>query len=102
MVFAAASRRDKVVAAFSPPNDTAVLGHRRNHAKGICFTGVFEANGAGSELSKAAVFVRGQYPVLGRFKSRHPQSERAGRDGSRARPGDANFEFGTDKNGGAL
>ena len=21
------------------------LGHRRNHAKGICFTGVFEANG---------------------------------------------------------
>jgi catalase len=58
---------DKVVAAFSPPNDTAVLGHRRNHAKGICFTGVFEANGAGSELSKAAVFVRGQYPVLGRF-----------------------------------
>jgi catalase len=55
---------DKVVAAFSPPNDTAVLGHRRNHAKGICFTGVFEANGAGSELSKAAVFVRGEYPVL--------------------------------------
>src|SRR6478672_8340108 len=58
---------DKVVAAFSPPNDTAALGHRRNHAKGICFTGVFEANGAGSELSQAPVFVRGQYPVLGRF-----------------------------------
>jgi catalase len=62
----------KVVAAFSPPNDTAVLGHRRNHAKGICFTGVFEANGAGSELSKAAVFVRGQYPVLGRFNLATP------------------------------
>jgi len=43
------------------------LGHRRNHAKGICFTGVFEANGAGSALSKAQVFTRGQYPVLGRF-----------------------------------
>jgi catalase len=43
------------------------LGHRRNHAKGICFTGAFEANGAGSELSKAQVFARGQYPVLGRF-----------------------------------
>ena len=43
------------------------LGHRRNHAKGICFTGVFEANGAGSELSRAQVFARGQYPVLGRF-----------------------------------
>jgi catalase len=57
---------DKVVAAFAPPTDAA-LGHRRNHAKGICFTGVFEANGAGSELSRAQVFVRGQYPVLGRF-----------------------------------
>jgi catalase len=63
---------DKVVAAFSPPNDTTVLGHRRNHAKGICFTGVFEANGAGSELSKAAVFVRGEYPVLGRFNLATP------------------------------
>ena len=43
------------------------LGHRRNHAKGICFTGVFEANGAGSELSKAVVFAKGSYPVIGRF-----------------------------------
>ena len=63
---------DKVVAAFSPPNDTAVLGHRRNHAKGICFTGVFEANGTGSELSQAQVFVRGQYPVVGRFNLATP------------------------------
>jgi len=43
------------------------LGHRRNHAKGVCFTGEFDANGAGSELSTAQVFARGQYPVLGRF-----------------------------------
>src|SRR5262249_14496918 len=43
------------------------LGHRRNHAKGICFTGIFDANGAGSALSYAQVFVRGQYPALGRF-----------------------------------
>ena len=43
------------------------LGHRRNHAKGICFTGVFESNGAGSALSQAQVFARGQYPALGRF-----------------------------------
>ncbi len=57
---------DKLVAAFAPPTGAA-LGHRRNHAKGICFTGVFEANGAGSELSQARVFARGQYPVLGRF-----------------------------------
>jgi len=56
----------KLVDAFAPPSGAA-LGHRRNHAKGICFTGVFEANGAGSELSRAPVFVRGQYPVLGRF-----------------------------------
>ena len=40
------------------------LGHRRNHAKGVCFTGEFDANGAGSELSTAQVFARGQYPVL--------------------------------------
>jgi catalase len=57
---------DKFVAAFAPPTGPS-LGHRRNHAKGICFTGVFEANGAGSELSRARVFVRGQYPALGRF-----------------------------------
>ncbi len=56
----------KLVAALAPPTGPA-LGHRRNHAKGICFTGVFEANGAGAELSQAQVFVRGQYPVLGRF-----------------------------------
>jgi catalase len=43
------------------------LGHRRNHAKGICFTGVFEATGDGAALSRAAVFARGRYPVLGRF-----------------------------------
>ena len=57
---------DKMVDALAPPTGAA-LGHRRNHAKGICFTGVFESNGSGSTLSKAQVFVRGQYPALGRF-----------------------------------
>ncbi len=57
---------DKMVDAFAPPPG-APLGHRKNHAKGICFTGVFESNGAGSALSKAEVFARGQYPALGRF-----------------------------------
>jgi catalase len=57
---------DKMVEAFAPPGGAA-LGHRRNHAKGICFTGEFEANGAGSELSRAQVFASGRYPVLGRF-----------------------------------
>jgi catalase len=56
----------KIVAALAPPGGPA-LGHRRNHAKGICFTGTFEANGAGSSLSKAQVFVSGQYPIVGRF-----------------------------------
>jgi len=57
---------NKMVDALTPPTGVS-LGHRRNHAKGICFTGVFEANGAGSALSHAQVFTRGQYPVLGRF-----------------------------------
>ena len=57
---------NKVVDAFRPPEGEP-LGHRRNHAKGICFTGLFEANGDGTALSKALVFAKGQYPVLGRF-----------------------------------
>jgi catalase len=57
---------DKLVDAFAPPGHEP-LGHRRNHAKGICFTGIFEANGAGSALSSASVFATGQYPALGRF-----------------------------------
>jgi catalase len=42
-------------------------GHRRNHAKGICFTGEFDANGAGAALSTAPMFAAGNYPVVGRF-----------------------------------
>src|SRR5580692_6824998 len=57
---------DRLVDAFTPPTGEP-LGHRKNHAKGICFTGTFEANGAGSELSNAQALTRGQYPVLGRF-----------------------------------
>jgi catalase len=58
---------DRLVDAFTPPGEKQPLGHRRNHAKGICFTGLFEANGAGTALSSAQVFTRGQYPALGRF-----------------------------------
>ena len=57
---------DKIVAAFAPPGG-AVLGHRRNHAKGICFTGTFEANGNGAAVSRAKVLAKGSYPVIGRF-----------------------------------
>ena len=57
---------NRLVAAFAPPGGPA-LGHRRNHVKGICFTGTFEANGYGVGISKAPMFVRGRYPVIGRF-----------------------------------
>ena len=66
----------KLVAALAPPGGPA-LGHRRNHAKGICFTGTFEANGDGSSLSRAPVFARGQYPVLGRFNLGTPDPDAA-------------------------
>ncbi len=56
----------RLVAALAPPGGPA-LGHRRNHAKGICFTGRFEANGPGSALSVAPVLAQGSYPVVGRF-----------------------------------
>jgi catalase len=65
---------EKMLEALAPPTGAA-LGHRRNHAKGICFTGVFEANGNGSALSQAQVFVRGQYPALGRFNLGTPNPD---------------------------
>jgi catalase len=56
----------RIVDALAPPAGPA-FGHRRNHAKGICFIGVFNSNGAGTALSAAQVFTRGMYPALGRF-----------------------------------
>ncbi len=64
----------KLVDGFAGPSGPP-LGHRRNHAKGICFTGIFESNGAGSELSKAQVFAQGRYPVVGRFNLGTPNPE---------------------------
>ena len=66
----------RLVDAFSPPSGPA-LGHRRNHAKGICFTGMFESNGAGSELSRAFAFSKGSYPVVGRFNLGTPDADAA-------------------------
>ncbi len=57
---------DKVLDALAPPGGPA-LGHRRNHVTGICFTGNFAANGAGSSLSEAPMLRAGQYPAIGRF-----------------------------------
>jgi catalase len=42
-------------------------GHRRNHSKGVCFTGVFEANGRGAEYSTAPMLASGRFAVVGRF-----------------------------------
>lgn len=42
-------------------------GFRRNHAKGVCFTGWFDSNGAGAQISHAPVFQLGRVPVFGRF-----------------------------------
>jgi len=42
-------------------------GFRKNHAKGVAVAGYFDANGNGSELSRAAVFRSGRVPVTGRF-----------------------------------
>jgi catalase len=68
---------NRLVDAFTPAGAQQPLGHRRNHAKGICFTGVFEANGAGSELSRAQVFSRGRYAALGRFNLGTPDPNAA-------------------------
>src|SRR5215469_13876072 len=56
----------RLVDGLAPPGGPA-LGFRRNHAKGICFTGTFESNGAAASLSKAPMFAAGSYPVTGRF-----------------------------------
>jgi catalase len=42
-------------------------GFRRNHAKGLCFSGWFDSSGQGVELSKAVMFRTGRVPIIGRF-----------------------------------
>jgi catalase len=42
-------------------------GFRRNHAKGLSAIGSFASNGAGAAICRAAVFQRGDSPVIGRF-----------------------------------
>jgi len=64
----------KMLQALAPPAGPA-LGHRRNHAKGICFTGVFESNGSGAAISHASVLATGPYPALGRFNLGTPNPE---------------------------
>lgn len=61
----------KVVDALAPPSGPA-LGFRRNHAKGVCFSGDFVSNGAAAALSKAPMLAAGTFPVTGRFNLATP------------------------------
>ncbi|HEV2700391.1 MAG TPA: catalase family peroxidase [Steroidobacteraceae bacterium] len=56
----------RMIQAFEAANGRH-RGYRRNHAKGLCVTGFFDSNGAGTQYSKAAVFAAGRVPVEGRF-----------------------------------
>jgi len=55
--------------ALEGANGKVFPGFRRAHAKGLCVTGRFEANGAGGEISRAALFPKGVVPVIGRFST---------------------------------
>ena len=57
---------ERFIAGLRPPGGFG-YADRRNHAKGICVTGSFEAGGAAVSLSRAAMFQAGSYPLLGRF-----------------------------------
>jgi catalase len=54
------------IEAFKAVNGPQV-GFRKNHGKGVAVAGHFESNGAGGELTTAAVFQQGRTPVQGRF-----------------------------------
>jgi catalase len=57
---------DRMVQALSVRGGDPA-GHRRNHAKGICFTGYFQGNGAGAAISAAPMFADVRSSVIGRF-----------------------------------
>jgi catalase len=57
----------KLVAGFEAANGPHP-GFRRNHAKGVCATGMFEtAGGEAAKLSKATVFAAPRTPVVARI-----------------------------------
>ncbi|SOE83678.1 Catalase [Burkholderia sp. YR290] len=66
----------RLVNDLAPPGGPTP-GFRRNHAKGICFTGTFESNGNGAALSRARMFAAGSYPVTGRFNLGTPDPKAA-------------------------
>ncbi|MBH3457322.1 catalase family peroxidase [Pseudomonas monteilii] len=42
-------------------------GYRKNHAKGLCVSGYFQASGQAAKLSTARAFSQSRVPVIGRF-----------------------------------
>jgi len=56
----------RVVSGFEAVNGPHP-GFRRNHSKGMCATGWFDSSGDAADLSKAALFAKGHYPVVGRI-----------------------------------
>jgi catalase len=56
-----------VIADALQKNGGLFPGYRRAHAKGLCLSGTFDANGAGSQLATTGLFRPGRYPVVGRF-----------------------------------
>jgi catalase len=58
--------QDDMMTAFQRV-DGSHPGFRRNHAKGLCVSGMFESNGRAASLSRAVVFRSGRVRVIGRF-----------------------------------
>ncbi len=44
-------------------------GYRRAHAKGVCFTGYFDASGAAGTLSRTPLLRSGRHAAIGRFST---------------------------------
>jgi catalase len=58
--------QDRFMTAFEA-HDGRHPGFRRNHAKGVCVTGWFDAAGEAASLSRAAIFHLQRVPIVGRF-----------------------------------
>ncbi len=58
--------QDRFMAAFQS-HDGKHPGFRRNHAKGVCVTGWFDAAPEAASLSRAALFHLQRVPIVGRF-----------------------------------
>jgi catalase len=58
--------QDRFMAAFEV-HDGKHPGFRRNHAKGLCVSGWFDAAADAAALSRAAIFHLQRVPIVGRF-----------------------------------